>query len=522
MKIPVIASYVFVFVVTMLLYTHHNDFPFFYHTTEPSKIEQITVHNYNFNHPLLMLDAASAVAKVSGAKTEQEKVQAGRFVSAVFASLTVMFLMGCAHLLAGSLAAGFAGFLLSFSPMMIRLSHYFKEDPTFLFGVSLSFLAFILFYRKPGIKTLLFAAAAAALASSGKYVGLIFLPMGIFAAVRNFVPDSGGRELGKGKKIGLFVAAFLVVFLIVNIDMILYFSTIVERLSEKLSHTGSGNAGGIVALSGHGGARPASPILDYMKMFFTQTGFVIPCAALLYFAHFAFTFRKRENGEKFIVAFFFLFTGLLSLGKVSSGQYFLPQELLSHMFAAVVLCRLFEFAKARIGTAFSACGLSAAALVMGFVLFPYARAADAQFHPENDSRVKMIKWIESSSGNNASFLCDGYVLLDEMIKRSPSLSKRNDLGCERMEYAGDIGTIADAREKGFTHVAVADSTYGRFFNTDNVASAGAGGIFAKRRAFYEELFRKGALEWEVSALYGGVVNETLRIYRLPSDKKTGR
>jgi hypothetical protein len=523
-KILIISPYVIVFFITMFLYTHRNNFPFFYHTTEPSKIEQITVHNYNFNHPLLMLDTAGLAAKISGAQTQQEKVMAGRTVSAVYASLTIVLLMICAHLLSGPFAAAAAGFLMSFSPMMIRLSHYFKEDPTFLFGIALSLLAFIIFFRKPSVKTLAFAAVSAAAASSGKYVGFIFLVMGIVAIVRTSVYDAKQDPLSRKKKVGLFLLIFFAVFTIINIDMILYFNTIIERLSAKLSHTGGDKAGGIVALSGHGGARPAFPLFEYIKMFFRSSSGIIPYLVLGYFAHLIATFKKREAGEKFITAFFFLFTIILSFGKVASDQYFLPQELLCFLFSAIIVYRISVYVRKWIGTRISIACFAAAIAVLIFSLYPFAADAVAQFDPKYDSRVKMTKWIEASIDAPAKIACDGYVLLPDMISRSSVLSARKGLSCELMEYTGDLGSVEAALKKGFTHVAVANSTYGRFFDKNNVPSAGAAGLFAARQSFYAELFLKGSLVWETKSRYGGIINETLKIYRLPSSgiRNTGK
>ena len=67
--------YVLIFVASFLVYTHNNDFSYLYHTTEETKIAQITTHEYNLYHPLLMLDAAEVIARVSGANTR--KVIAG-------------------------------------------------------------------------------------------------------------------------------------------------------------------------------------------------------------------------------------------------------------------------------------------------------------------------------------------------------------------------------------------------------------------------------------------------------------
>ncbi|HEY1405946.1 MAG TPA: phospholipid carrier-dependent glycosyltransferase, partial [Spirochaetota bacterium] len=177
-----ILSFAVIFVASLAVYTRNNSFPYYYHTTEPSKIEQVVNHHYNFNHPLLMLNTVSAVSFFSKPKSSQEMVETGRWVSAVYASLTLLLLMGCAYMVMGTPGAVMAGVFMAFNTKMIALSHYFKEDPTFLFGISLTLLLFSVFFRKPNLKMLIAVAIASAVASSGKYVGFIFLPIGIYIA----------------------------------------------------------------------------------------------------------------------------------------------------------------------------------------------------------------------------------------------------------------------------------------------------------------------------------------------------
>src|SRR6478735_302812 len=52
--------------VALLLFTRHADFPYLYHTDEPSKTAQIIEHDYNFHHPLLLLRATEALVQATG------------------------------------------------------------------------------------------------------------------------------------------------------------------------------------------------------------------------------------------------------------------------------------------------------------------------------------------------------------------------------------------------------------------------------------------------------------------------
>ncbi len=523
-KKPIVAaSYAVIFILTMILYTCNNDFPYFYHATEPSKVEQITIHNYNFNHPLLMLNSVSAAVAVAGADTPQEKAEVGRFVSAVYSSLTVLLLMGCSQIIAGWCAAVASGVLMSFSPLMINLSHFFKEDPTFLFGVSLTLFAAALMFRKPGMKTFVFTAAAAALASSGKYVGLIFLPMGLFAVMKIDLVNDAGERIGNWKRAGYFMMIFLAVFIITNIQMIIYFQTIIDRFFPKVAGTIAGTDKGIVALQGHGGARTSFPLYTYVKVFFGQSSLIIPLLVIAYFIHFVITYRVRGGGEKFMVAFFFLFTFLISGGKVASGQYFLPQEMLSHMFAAVIIARVLLMIKDKTGEKLYAVLYVLFIAVVSLFLFPFAKNSLAQFGPAVDSRKALVGWMETTLQPPAKVAGDSYTNIQELAERSSVLSGMKGVTFERMNFTGDLVSLDNAAGKGYTHIVVAESSYGRFFDPGSSPAAGAAGdAFLARRAFYQELFSRGILLWESRSKYGGVIDKALRVYKLPAAEKDNK
>ncbi|HNX59799.1 MAG TPA: phospholipid carrier-dependent glycosyltransferase, partial [Spirochaetota bacterium] len=425
--ISFIPFYALIFIAGMIIYNHNNDFPYFYHTTEPSKIQQITDHNYNFNHPLLMLNSASVAAFVSGADTDQEKVVAGRTVSAVYAALTVVVLALCVHLFAGFAASMLSGVFLLLSPKMIGLSHYFKEDPTFLFGIALSFLAFIMLFRRKTYLTLIAAAAASAIAASGKYVGLIFLPVGIFICATIDVANSSAESVTVRKRIVTFVTVFLTMFVIMNIQVFFSIPQIIERLFPLVSKTAAKSGAGIVAFTGHGGAQVARPLAKYCETFFSQTTILIPVLALGYAVFFFARFKSRTGAEKLLMAFFFFFTIMLSYGKVASGNYFLPQEMITHIFAALAIVNLVSFLSEFHGKRAAAMlGLIIAAVTVSSA-YPFARDSMKQHSPDGDTRKKLVEWIENNSGRKMSIVCDGYVLLPDMIKRSDKLSSRTDL-----------------------------------------------------------------------------------------------
>src|SRR5438874_7005689 len=80
-----------IFALSLFAYTRHNDFAFYDHPDEPGKVRQIRENDRNFHHPLLMLNATDLALRLSGVeRTRQNIAVTGRWVSAVFASCTVV------------------------------------------------------------------------------------------------------------------------------------------------------------------------------------------------------------------------------------------------------------------------------------------------------------------------------------------------------------------------------------------------------------------------------------------------
>src|SRR5437763_198807 len=79
------------FAACLWLDTRNNTFPFFYHRDEPDKVRQLIENKWNFHHPTLMLATAKLATRLLRTPPDnQQIVQVGRWVSAVFAALGVI------------------------------------------------------------------------------------------------------------------------------------------------------------------------------------------------------------------------------------------------------------------------------------------------------------------------------------------------------------------------------------------------------------------------------------------------
>ncbi|HEY1405126.1 MAG TPA: hypothetical protein VF857_00815, partial [Spirochaetota bacterium] len=310
----------------------------------------------------------------------------------------------------------------------------------------------------------------------------------------------------------------IVTFLLINFQLIAAVYIVAHRVTPLIAKTASGSNKGIVAFTGHGGTRVGLPIVEYIITFFTHTTPAIPILAIGYFSYFAATFKKRSAIEKLLVFFFVAFTALLSFGKVASGNYFLPQGLLSHMFAAFAIILLGRYLIGIAGTFKTYSIVAALIIIVIGTSFPYARDALAQHSPGGDTRKKLITWMGKNMKTKATVIADGYVLLPDLAERNFSLESRKLISVESVDYTGDLKTLEFARKLGFTHIAVCHSTYARFFNPANRPAVGSEEIYRTRKNFYSALFEKGKLLWEGEGKYGGVINESIRLYSIEDIK----
>jgi hypothetical protein len=146
-----IRSFAFFFftLAAFILFTQHNDFPFYYHTDEPSKAIQVLTGQRNFHHPLMLLRSTELLVGIAHIPSNpQAVVEAGRSLSGFFAALAVGTLMLLGWNLGGAFAGILCGVLLLSHPVLFELAHYMKEDCALLAGVAATFYSINCYERK--------------------------------------------------------------------------------------------------------------------------------------------------------------------------------------------------------------------------------------------------------------------------------------------------------------------------------------------------------------------------------------
>ena len=493
-----------IFAVALAVFTRHNDYPCYYHPDEFGKCKQIVdgTRSFNFHHPLLLLNVAGPLKKLAGKGPDaskpaqlQKAVVAGRRASALFAAITVVALVAAGWLLGGPGGAVGAGAVTLLHPLLFEHAHIFKEDTALTMGFALTCMAAALFWKSPecGRRAALLGAAAA-LAVSGKYLGLAALIVALPVIV--FAP--GER---RSRRLGFFAAAFAIVFIVANHQM---FTHLGEWLASFNREFG-------MSVSGSRGVAARSPFAQYFY-WFRQS---VPTAAIVFLALNALslltTARRRSLADWLIFLFPFVFTAMLMVSPRVSDRYFLPAAVLFNFNALVGVGVSAEWFTRAFGKfrCVGQCAFVALALWLGwggqFHLFAKTRA---QF--QTDDRRELETWMD------ANLPAGGKVVQDDTI-HLPDPDDHKQEGIARpfkhtvttREFAPDLGTLAELRAQGIRYVVTSPKKSLRYTGGGMVPGDDAKEEFERRKTFYTALPREAKLLWlrgmtEIDTLHPGI------------------
>jgi type II secretory pathway component PulM len=502
------------FAATFALNTRHNDFPFHYHPDEPGKVEQIRDGKWNFHHPMLLLSTTKLVANVTGAPLqEQALVELGRSVSAAFTALSVVALSLLAYAWRGWLGSILGGLALMLHHQLYELSHYMKEDSALLAGLSVSFLASFMYVQRASLPRAFALGAACALALSGKYVGAVAMAIAVPALMQ--APHAAGKRL---PHLGVALIGFLVVIAAVNWPVFASIDTFNASFRREVH----------LVATGQGELTRRVPHALYWNVFVDNTTPVI----WLLLGAFLMERWTHRNGmslvEKLLVIFPFAFAIALSFSPKENDRYFLPVTAMLTLFAAMgvedaprLMARFPEFLGWRHSERWLEPRARTIRILLAVILLlalqvtgwwpskPGWMQYDQAF--QHDDQAALLAWMREELPATAVIAADARVgLPDPERKKHAARAAAIPQKLLVSKLAADLGTVQELRAKGVTHVAVSESSFGRFFRGDLRAKENAGEKFAAGRAFYEELFREGKRVFErdrgtVLYLHPGIV-----------------
>ena len=491
------AALLALFAAAFALFSRNNDYPFFYHPDEYGKAKQIVdgTKSFNFNHPLLLLNAAKPLKSLFGknaADTKpvilQKATQAGRTASALFAALTVVALVVAGYMLSGLAGAIGVASATLFQPLLFEHAHIFKEDTALTMGLALSVLAAAVFWKEPASgRRAIFLGIAVALAASGKYIGLtalaIALPVILFAPGEN-----------RARRLGIFAAAFAAAFVLCNAQVFTHLGLWRESFAREAGYS----------LNGQHGLIAQDSTTYYRQLFSAAISTVAVIFLALNALNLATTARRRSLADWLIFLFPFAFTAMLMASPRISDRYFLPAAVLFNFNALVGVGVSAEWFTRAFGKYRCAgqCAFVAIALIVGWGgQFGKFRATVAQF--KTDDRRELETWM------NVTLPAGGKVVQDDAI-HLPDPDDHKQEGIVRAfqhtvttrDFVADFGTLAELRAQGIRYVVTSPKKSLRYTSGAMMPGDAVKEEFERRKTFYTTLPREAKLlkRWDIAEI----------------------
>lgn len=477
------------------LFSRHNSFEYYYHPDEYRKVRQLVTGERNIHHPMLMLTTVDVVRRAalrgSDKRDTQQVVVVGRWVTAAFAALTAAVLAILAARQYGLLAGWLTGILTLSNSLLFELAHYLKEDPYFAAGIACAALALHVYQRSPDKRSLLWLAAAAAMAAAGKFVGISLLPMMLIAVWR--LPAGAGIGTFPSR-LWRFLAVFVLVWLALNFPVLKNPSMMWHSISEEMDKA-----------YGNELATNTNSLAFYLLIQEKNGGWVTPILSGLWLLWAVWRARRVTAAEWVLAGTSILYFIVFSLTPKDSSRYYLPiATSLCYFSVAGVMAWASEFR-------WKSLRWAAAALVLVAVGAQGKDFVKAWNGFKEDDREALEDWIAANLPPSAFIAQDETAGLPE-----PDRLTKKHQGRDRLpqkvtgaDSLARLGTLSELKAKGVTHVAICYRTYGRYAEGRVVITDGSPAAAAQE--LYRTVNEKGKIIWEAPPGQNGYLQPGLRL-----------
>ena len=499
-----LAALVLLALAAWFLCSRWADFPYFYHSDEPSKVRQVIEGTRNLHHPPLMLDAAAAlVAAWAVPREPQPVVEVGRMLSAAYCALAAVLLAWAVARRRGLGAGMLAGVLLVLQPDVQEYSRYFKEDPALLFGCAACFAAMIVFEERRSWPWALALGAGAALAASGKYIGAIMvLPAFWIVLFPGGSRDPSAPGVSRGRLVMFFLIGLCVAFALANHRLLADVATFQSSLARETE----------MVLEGQKGVTKSIPHTGFLERLLNRTWHLVPFLLAGWWA--AWVNRRRVGPSEWLLAISpVALAVLLSFSSKDSGRYFLPASLGIAAAAAIGLSALAGRVRP---------SRWKPALVGGLALLAVGLSVGRSMSYINgfraDARRELLAWMDGHLPPGSRVLQGRKVCLPDPREKFASGWHRGlpaGVAVETTAYLPDRGaTPAALAALGFTHVVMAGDEFERYRRTDQKPKQGFADQYQQRAAFYRALEQECPLLWQRRPGKVGTHQPELRLHAL--------
>lgn len=474
-----------------ILFSRFRDFPYLYHTDEPSKVQQVIEQRYNFHHPMLLLRATEGLVNATGTPlSPQPVVEKGRLASAIFAALAVGALILLATQLAGLTAGALTGLLVVTHPVLFELAHYMKEDCALVVGVAATAASLVAYARHPSLARAALVGASAGLAVSGKYLGAVTAGFALLALALN--PTERVRRW-----LAVVIAAVGLagVFAAINYPALCDCAKVASSIEKELGK-----------VEKRAQERP-EPI-QFKHISKLGTTLTVPLLAGL-----AFWFWQRwrfRRIEPFIVRalglFFVVYFLIISLTPKTKDRYLLPIYVLACALGAAGIVEWARHFRRHRKSYTRGIPRTVAALAVVLHLLLLRNIYQAF---QRDDRRELVEYIRHMVPPEHGIANDVRVLLARTKEADiPGYVIPNAIHVPPDRYVADLGSIAELKARGITHVAVCEADY------HNTTKNGSDPRMVARHRWYVDLFQNYSIVWQRPVGEVAYLQPGLRLYRI--------
>jgi 4-amino-4-deoxy-L-arabinose transferase-like glycosyltransferase len=428
----------------------------------------------------------------------------GRALSALMGLGTILLLYLLGKRMFGPRTGAIAALLLIFGLDHTRISHDMLPDVPMVFFLVLGYLFIWNVAEKGRTRDYLWAGAAAGLAMTTKYGGImLFLPLFIAHVYRVREENRPAWQyLFSPRLIGAGLV-FLGVFILGSPYVVLDF--------PKFFHDFKWQSGHLAAEGHFGDSAEHSSLLFYLRYGFAEN--IGTISQFFVLGGMAFALLRRQKRDLILLAYPLLQFAMVAVWKSRATRYLFPMAPFFILIGAVFLDYLFRrgaqrFAPAGAGRKRRLLWTAAAALLLAAVIAPSAVQVvkfDAAL-AGRDSRTRAKDWIEFNIPPGSRIALEMY---------GPPISRQD----YSVLYNHTLGKLDmdDLALAGAEYAVVSDTMAGRFtrFPKD----------FPKEAAFYERLDREGTLVKTIEPLFREPLIEIhmpqIKIYRLSRAPASG-
>jgi hypothetical protein len=402
---------------------------------------------------------------------------------AAFAAASAALLAWLATRLYGIWAGLAVGLLTVTNPLLYELAHYFKEDPAFLFGIVACALAVHHYSTRRSARSLVLLGVAAGVAAAGKYVGAALVPVaaGIGAGI------GGGTARERWKRAGKVVGTALLTWLVLDYRAVRSPMRFVQGLGEETNK----------ALLGNHGLIKEVPHAYYLGVQGDYGGPWIPALATLWLALAIFRPRKIPIAEWLLAGVALVSMVMFSFTPKTSTRYYLPIAVTLSYLAAAGAFHWASLASARWERARIAAPSFAVLLCVAAAWGQWGDTQELRAGLQKDDRAELLRAVEALPPT-AVIVQDQAAGLPEPDRlwyhKGLTPLPQKVIGAKQ---ACDLGSLAELRARGVTHLVLNAKTYGRYFQPGQIVKDAD--IVTARRAFYQTALERGRVlhEWKL-------------------------